>query len=94
MGAERGGWEPSPLHIIPPRYQVRERREGRVKPPQSLNVAAFNVRGCSTNVEKKGEISKMFLRRKLDVCALNETKGKGEVRFGEVVGRVSGVGSC
>ena len=31
----------------------------------------------------------MFLRRRFDVCALSETKlkGKGEVMFGEVVGR-------
>ena len=35
----------------------------------------------------------MFLRRRFDVCALSEAKlkGKGEVMFGEVVGRVSGV---
>ena len=35
----------------------------------------------------------MFLGRKFDVCAISETKlkGKGEVMFGEVVGRVSGV---
>ena len=34
-----------------------------------------------------------FLRRRFDVCALSETKlkGKSEVMFGEVVGRVSGV---
>ena len=51
------------------------------------------MRGCSTNEVKKGEIGKMFLRRSFDVCALSETKlkGKGEVIFGEVVGRVSGV---
>ena len=51
------------------------------------------MRGCSTNEAKKGEIGKMFLRRRLDVCALSETKlkGKGEVMFGEVVGPVSGV---
>ena len=50
------------------------------------------MRGCSTNVAKKGEIGKMLLRRRFDVCALSETKlkGKGEVMFGEVVGRVSG----
>ena len=37
---------------------------------------------------KKGEIGKMFLRRRFDVCALSETKlkGKGEVMFGEVGG--------
>ena len=51
------------------------------------------MRGCSTNEAKKGEIGKMFLRRRFDVCALSDTelKGKGEVMFGEVVGRVSGV---
>ena len=39
-------------------------------------------------MEKKCEISKMFFSRKLDVCALNETKlkGKGEVMFGAGVG--------
>ena len=70
-----------------------QRGEGRVKPPQSLNIGVFNERGCSTNEVNKGEIGKMFLRRRFDVCALSETKlmGKGEVMFGEVVGRVSGV---
>ena len=55
--------------------------EGRVKPPQSLNIGVFNVRGCSTNEVKVGEIGKMFLMRRLDVCALSETKlmGRGEV---------------
>ena len=51
------------------------------------------MRGCSTNEVKKGEIGKMFLRRRFDVYALSETKlkRKGEVMFGEVVGRVSAV---
>ena len=51
------------------------------------------MRGCSANEAKKGEIGKIFLRQRFDVCALSETKlkGKGEVMFGEVVGRVSGV---
>ena len=65
----------------------------RVKPPQSLNIRVFNVRGCSTNEAKKGEIGKMFLRRRFDVCALSETKlkGKGEVTlFGEVSGVAAG----
>ena len=48
--------------------------------------------GTSTNEVKKGEIGKMFLMPRFDVCALSETKlkgeGKGEVMFGEVVGRV------
>ena len=45
------------------------------------------------NEVNKGEVGKMFLRRWLDVSAISETKfeGKGEVMFGEVVGRVSGV---
>ena len=65
----------------------------RGKPLQSLNIGVFNVRGCSTNEVKKGEIGKMFLRRRLDVCALSEIKrkGKSEVMFGEMVGRVFGV---
>ena len=35
----------------------------------------------------------MLFRQRFDVCALSETKlkGKGEVMFGEVVGKVSGV---
>ena len=51
------------------------------------------MRACRTNEEKQGEIGKLFLRRRFDVCALSETKlkGKGEVMFGEAVGRVSGV---
>ena len=81
------------FYLASPRCQVRERGEGRVKPPQSINIGVFNVSGCSTNKVKKGEIGKMFLRQRFDVCALSETKlkGKGEVMFGEVVGRVSGV---
>ena len=47
------------------------------------------MRGCSTNEAKKGEIGKMILRRRFDVCALRETKlkGKEEVMSGVVVGR-------
>ena len=47
------------------------------------------VRRCSTNQVKKGEISKLFMRRRLDVCTLSDTKlkGEGEVMFGEVVAR-------
>ena len=49
------------------------------------------MRGCSISV-KYGEIGKMFLRWRLDVCALRETtlKWKGEVTFAETVGWVSG----
>ena len=40
----------NPHHcILPPRCPVGEIGEGRVQPPKPLNVAAFNVRGCSTN---------------------------------------------
>ena len=80
--------------MIPTRCQVRDSGEGRVKPPQSLNIGVLNVHGCNTNVEKKDEFSKMSLKWKLDVCAQSETelKRKGEVMFGEVVGKVSDVG--
>ena len=93
MGAEHGGWEPSSLYFIPQKFQVKGRGEERVKPLQFLNIGVFNVLGCSTNEEKKGEISKMFLRQRLDVFDLSETKlnGEGEVILGEVVCRVSGV---
>ena len=74
------------MYFTPPRCQVRERGNGRVKPSQSLNIGGFNARECSTNEVKKGKISKMFLRRRFDVCALSETKLKGKC---EVVGRVS-----
>ena len=59
-----------------------------LKTSPTLNIGVFNVRGSSTNEVKKGEIGKMFLRLRFDVCALSETKLKGK---GEVVGRVSGV---
>ena len=76
------------MYLIHPRCQVRERREGRVKPTQCLNVGVFNVRGCSTNGVKKSEIGKIFLSWRLDVCVLSETKLKLR---GEVVGRMSGL---
>ena len=42
---------------------------------------------------KRCEIGSMFVRRKMDVLALSETKikGKEDIAFGEVIGRVSGV---
>ena len=72
---------------------MSNKRNGRGE-ADSINVAGFNVREHSENVEKKGETSKMTLRRKLDVFGINETKlkGKCEVVFGEVVGRVPGAG--
>ena len=66
---------------------------GRVTAPKSLRVGSLNVRGCSTNEVKREMIGRMFVRRKMDVLALSETKmkGKGEREFGPVFGRVSGV---
>ena len=51
------------------------------------------MRGCSTLEGKKGVIGSMFVRRKMDVLALSETKmkGRGEALFGEITGRISGV---
>ena len=51
---------------------VKSEKGEREKSPQPPNIGVFNVRGCSTNEAKKGEISKMFLRQKFDVCALSE----------------------
>ena len=56
-------------------------------------MGSLNVRGCSTIEVKRCEIGCMFDRRVMDVLALCETtmKGKGEVAFGEVIGKVSEV---
>ena len=66
---------------------------GRLTSPRTLVVGSLNVRGCSSIESKKSDIGCMFGRRGMDVLALCETKmkGKGEVAFGEVTGRVSGV---
>ena len=55
-------------------------------------MGCLNVRGYSTIESKRCGIGCMFGRRGMDVLALCETKmkGKGEVVFGEVTGRVSG----
>ena len=45
---------------------------GEGKASQSLNIGVINVRGCSTNEVKKGEMGKMFLRRRFDVCVLKQ----------------------
>ena len=56
-------------------------------------MGSLNVFGCSMIESKRCEIGCMFGRRGMDVLALCEMKlkGKGEVAFGEVTGRVSGV---
>ena len=76
-----------------PRRRQDERGEERHTPLQTLLLGSLNVRGCSTSDVKRREIGEMFLRRKLDVLALSETKlkGKGECEFGAVSGRKSGV---
>ena len=66
---------------------------GRVSSPRNLRIGSLNVRGCGTDEMKREVIGRMFVRRKLDVLAVNETKmkGRGEREFGSVQGRVSGV---
>ena len=100
MSEESTAWGPSigavNPHLcicIPPRCQVRERGEERIKPSHSLNIGVFNMRGGIANEVEKCEIGKMFLKRRLDLCAISETKlkRKGEVLFGVVVGRGSAV---
>ena len=60
-----------------------------------LLVGALNVRGVSSpgTEWKMEEIGRMFESRGMDVLALSETKmkGRGEVMFGSVNGRKSGV---
>ena len=70
-----------------------ERGEGRVTSSQALVLGSLNVRGCSTIESKRCEIGSMFVKRKMDVLALSETKmkGKGEAEFREVKGRISGI---
>jgi len=66
--------------------------EGRLNSPRTLKIGSMNVRGCSTHEAKREEIGRMFVRRKLDVLALSETKMKGkcESEFGSVTRRRSG----
>lgn len=83
---------PPPLCSVPPRCQVRDTGASAVASPKSIKIATFNVRGC-TNPVTRCQIGRMFQRQELDVCALSETmmSGSGEVRFGDVVGRASGI---
>ena len=71
-------------------YRYNCRGNGLKESLVNPNVGAFNVCGCSTKVENKSEISKMSLRKNLDVCAQSETKLKGNCE--SVGGRVSGFG--
>ena len=78
---------------FPQRQHERGGVAGKLISPRTLVVGSLNVRGCSSIESKRCEIGCMFGRRGMDVLALFETKmkGKGEVAFGEVTGRVSGV---
>ena len=93
----RGGgtWGLGTLTTVcyPSEMSSQRKGEQSVKPPKSLTIRVFNVRRCSSNEVKKGDVSRIFLRWRSDVCALSVTKlkGKCEVLFGEVVGRVSGL---
>ena len=81
------------MYEIPQRRHEREGVAGRLTSPRTLVVGSFEWHGCSTIESKRCEIGCMFGRRGMDVLALCETKmkGKGEVVFGEVTGRVSRV---
>ena len=80
-----------PHQFTLPAKPERERRERQGK-PRPLRIGGLNVRGCN-QCEKKCETGDLFVERNLDVLVLSETKlkGKEEVMFGKVRGRVSGV---
>ena len=89
----RGDWESPHLYIFPQRQHEKGGVAGRLTSSRTLVVGSLNVRGCSSIESKRYEIGCMFGRRGMDILGLCETKmkGKGEVAFGEVTGRVSGV---
>ena len=92
MRPERGDWESPPL-VLPPARDQEERSKRKLVLLQTLILGSLNVRGCGTIESKREEIGRMFDRRRIDVLALSETKMKGkcEVMFGGVVGRMSGI---
>jgi hypothetical protein len=57
---------------------MNKKGAGRTTPLCTLEIACTNVRGCSTSVSKRSEISSVFVRREIDVLAVNETKVKGK----------------
>ena len=87
-----GAGNPSPLKFLLSRNRHGAEGEGMVKRPRTLRLGSLNVRGCGVEGRME-EIGSMFERRRMDVLALSETKlkGKGEVMFGGVRGRKSGV---
>ena len=88
-----GGSRDPPLCIFFPANRQGVEGEGRRSLPRTLVLGSLNVRGCSTDEDKREVIGRMFERRRMDVLALSETKlrGKGEIEFGSVSGRKSGV---
>jgi hypothetical protein len=95
VGRGEGTRNPLICKIIPKNSQIAEKGDGRITPLRTLKIGTLNVRGCGTIESKRMEIGDMFERRKMDVLALrlSETKmkGKGEIMFGNVKGRMSGV---
>ena len=93
--SEQGGLEPkeTPLCSVAPRNQAVVNAECDVKPLRFIKVATFNVRGCIDPV-KRMRFGQKFKRQNMDVCALTCTMmhGDGQMMFGDVAGRVSGVG--
>ena len=81
------------MYDCPQRQHERGGVARRLSSPRTLIVGSLNVRGCSSIESKRCEIGCMFGRRGMGLLALCEAKmkGKGEVAFGEVTGRVSGV---
>ena len=80
VGAYRETGKP---HLCISFSEMSKQRKGRGKDKDWIihNIAANNVSACSTNVEKRGEIWKMFLNRFLDVRALTKTELKGKMRW-------------
>ena len=91
MGTRRRAGNPSPRRRLPAESQCGGGEGGR-GPSRTLRIGALNVRGCN-DVRKREEIGRLFERREMDVLAMSETKlrGRGEVMFGSVTGRMSGV---
>ena len=91
MGTRRRAGNPSPRRRLPIESQCGGGEGGR-GPSRTLRIGTLNVRGCN-NARKREEIGRLFESRGMDVMAVNETKlrGRGEVMFGSVAGRMSGV---
>ncbi len=100
MGLGGGTRDPPLCKSKPKKSQLIAGGAGRTtssksltKASETLKIGAFNVCGCSKSESKRMEIGDMFERRRMDILAFNETKmkGRGEVMFGCVKGRKSGV---